>query len=403
MWRQRKTNMKKIILLFIGFCSFQVNAQTWTTLTSGTTGAIVSVAAVGQDTAYVVGISGMIRRTIDGGTTWTPQTSGTSNTLYSTAFINTQKGFAVGDGGTVLKTIDAGATWTSLTLTSGALRFVYFYDNSLGFILGASGVMLRTTDGGSTWTLPTPGTSQNINAIFFTSATTGYFTGSSGVIFKSTDAGVTWSPLSSGTSNALGIVHFTSPTNGCVVGDLGTILRTTDAGVTWSPIASGTSSDNLTGMDFLDANNGFIVGGNVGAGIGSRLETTDGGATWTYVLPGTAFLYRVQFYNTNLGYAVGASGTILKYSSTVGIEENNADDNVLIYPNPSESHITIVFENEQKNSVITMFDELGKEVKLIIFSGKECTIKKGDLKPGTYFVRIIDENKNTISKKIIVK
>ena len=407
MWRLRKMKMKKLSsVILIAFVSIQLNAQTWTALTSGTTSSLVAVAVPSIDTAYVVGVSGIILKTINGGTTWTPQTSGTSNVLYQIAFIDNLKGFAVGDLGTVLKTINGGATWTSLSISSAGsthLCNVYFYNSMQGYIVGAGGLIIKTTDGGSTWAPLTIGTSQQINGVAFTSASTGYVSAFGGEIWKTTDGGTTWSPLTSGTTNALGQIRFTSAINGFICGDAGTIIKTTDAGATWTTIPSGTTSDNLTGMDFLDPTHGFVMGGNSGANIGSRIETTNSGATWTYTLPGTAFIERIAFFSPNLGYAAGFSGTILKYTNTLGIAENHLENNMTIYPNPFDSQATILFDKEQKNIIVKIIDVLGKQVRSINFSGKELLIEKGDLLAGTYFVQITDEKKNFVSKTIIIR
>ena len=60
------------------------------------------------DTGYVVGDTGTILKTIDGGTTWIAQTSGTDNSLYAVSFADVSTGYAVGASGTILKTTNGG-------------------------------------------------------------------------------------------------------------------------------------------------------------------------------------------------------------------------------------------------------------------------------------------------------
>ena len=48
-------------------------------------------------------------------------------------------------------------------------------------------------------------------------------------------------------------------------------------------------------------------------------------------------------------------------------------------------------------------DILGKEIKIMLFSGKQYIIEKEDMKAGIYFVQITDEKKNTILKKIVIQ
>jgi hypothetical protein len=59
----------------------------------------------------VVGASGTIRRTTNGGATWTGQSSGITNTLYSVSFTDANTGKVVGGEGTILHTATGGTTW----------------------------------------------------------------------------------------------------------------------------------------------------------------------------------------------------------------------------------------------------------------------------------------------------
>ncbi len=46
---------------------------------------------------------------------------------------------------------------------------------------------------------------------------------------------------------------------------------------------------------------------------------------------------------------------------------------------------------------------LGNEVRSIHLSGKEVILEKGEMCPGMYLMRICDEKKNTVIKKIIIQ
>jgi hypothetical protein len=52
---------------------------------------------------------GYIYRTINGGNTWTTDSSGTWNTLYSVFFTDSTTGYVVGQTGTILKTGNGGS------------------------------------------------------------------------------------------------------------------------------------------------------------------------------------------------------------------------------------------------------------------------------------------------------
>jgi hypothetical protein len=86
--------------------------------------------------------------------------------------------------------------------------------------------------------------------------------------------------------------------------------------------------------------------------------------------------------------------------STPEIDKNNK---FRIYPNPFSSQTTIEFDDEQKNAVLRITDLLGKDIRTINFSGKELILEKAEMKPGIYFIQIIDENKNATGKKIMIQ
>ncbi|HRG54284.1 MAG TPA: PKD domain-containing protein [Bacteroidia bacterium] len=78
------------------------------------------------------------------------------------------------------------------------------------------------------------------------------------------------------------------------------------------------------------------------------------------------------------------------------------DFKVTIYPNPFTSQTNILFTEEQKNITIKIMDVVGKEIKVIDFTGKELLLEKGNMKQGVYFIRIIDTKGNVIAQKKMI-
>ncbi len=87
----------------------------------------------------------------------------------------------------------------------------------------------------------------------------------------------------------------------------------------------------------------------------------------------------------------------------VSVTEINKNSSVTIYPNPFNSEAMIVFDEEQKNATLKIIDVLGKEIKIISFTGKQFALEREDIKAGIYFIQITAENHATINRKIVIQ
>ena len=140
----------------------------------------------------------------------------------------------VGESGTILHTTDGGTTWTTqISGTKESLMGVCFIDADRGTVVGNGGIILRTTDGGEHWALQASGTKNTLLSVSFTDTKTGTAVGVQGTILHTTNGGTNWIRHAGATNNHLYGVHFTDANTGTAVGEGGTILRTSTGGVTW--------------------------------------------------------------------------------------------------------------------------------------------------------------------------
>src|SRR5262249_32337772 len=101
-------------------------------------------------------------------------------------------------------------------------------------------------------------------------------------IMHTTDGGRMWTKQDSGTDLVLRDIRFTNETDGWINAmDDSTgqhvLLRTTDTGATWRRTEAPVP--NLRwGLDFVDADNGWLIGGVPGQGI--IAHTANGGGSW---------------------------------------------------------------------------------------------------------------------------
>ncbi|OUR94628.1 hypothetical protein A9Q87_03055 [Flavobacteriales bacterium 34_180_T64] len=136
--------------------------------------------------------------------------------------------------------------------------------------------------------------------------------GYGGVIIKSIDGGETWETVYSHEVNAFLQVEFVSETRGFALGFAGIMLKTIDGGATWDsitlPVESGYPIYELTVLDFVDVNNGFIAGITEDPSVNSRIgfTTSDSGETWVPVLSTSGMAHFCgDFAAPNIIYTAG--------------------------------------------------------------------------------------------------
>jgi len=122
------------------------------------------------------------------GTDFTSQSTpgGTFNDIH---FINDQEGWVVGNSGVIGHTTDGGSSWNRQANPAEtqalALYSVFFLDSDKGWAVGNGGIILQTIDGGTTWTIEGEGlTTVFLNGVHFTSPTNGYVVGNGKTLLK---------------------------------------------------------------------------------------------------------------------------------------------------------------------------------------------------------------------------
>lgn len=126
------------------------NGNNWTTFyNSGITtfNSFNDIHFSDNNTGWVVGTNGVIRKTTDSGaTTWTAQTSGTNYELLSVDFIDNLNGYACGRQGIILHTSDGGTNWVGQYsgYSSGTLWEIDMINATIGFAVGDFGILKYT-------------------------------------------------------------------------------------------------------------------------------------------------------------------------------------------------------------------------------------------------------------------
>jgi len=253
-------------------------------------------------TGWAVGDSGTILRTYGGGQDWVAQTTGAVDFYGVHGMPNSENdGVVVGASGVVSFTLNGGDAWYTIYHPSSVdLRGVYKSSASVSWMVGTGGYVFRT--GGSNYVV-----AEDLWSICAPDDQTAWAVGDWGRIINTTDGASTWITQTSGTTSNLYGVSFTSVYTGWVVGeDDGTILHTINGGSTWISQTSPTSNF-LYGVFAVDAQTAWAVGEN-----GTILHTTNGGSTWTAQTSNTSYaLTNVFAADDQTAWAVGDIGTIL--------------------------------------------------------------------------------------------
>lgn len=297
------------------------------------------VCFVDNNTGFVVGDSGMILKTTNGGTSWTLQQQSKQHHFKSVQFFDAQLGFVAGgsgfitighlpryndltDDGVILKTMDGGNTWQTVFSDTVTLFDMYFLNPSIGWAVGVSQwfiefgeigyrlSILKTTDGGTNWgQINVDRIPALLYNIFFIDELNGWATGSAGRILKTTDGGKYWTTMYPATYSLVDVYSFNT-THIIAVGQAHVIRETTNGGISWfRRDTSFLSSGSINSIHFINPDTGMLVQ------YGEVFRTTDKGRTW--LTKGHMRLWDITCYGKKDCWGVGYGGTIV-YSSDAG-------------------------------------------------------------------------------------
>jgi photosystem II stability/assembly factor-like uncharacterized protein len=270
-------------------------------------------------TAYLLCGQGMVYTTTDAGGHWAMQriakppdvrasatmtaeqkaqlVLGATPDLHAIAFRDDTHGLVVGNSGTIYATEDGGKTWKlrqndkKQNFTTEHLVAVQMLGN-LAWATGFDGMILHSIDGGVTWEKQNSGTTMDLQSVYFLNENLGWSVGWSGTILRTTDGGKNWKTIHGGASvteigatpsggasgtdfasYSLSTVYFKDEKNGWACGFAGELISSNDGGLTWtqliSPVKIGLSSISIdkAGRIWIAADDELIV-------------SEDGGKTW---------------------------------------------------------------------------------------------------------------------------
>ncbi len=93
-------------------------------------------------------------------------------------------------------------------------------------------------------------------------------------------------------------------------------------------------------------------------------------------------------------------GCVVGGCESVGINEiSNANNQLIIYPNPTNSSLTIA--SHQTLASITVYDMVGKEMLHVVIHKNIANINIAAYANGLYFMKAVDENGEVFTQKMV--
>jgi hypothetical protein len=330
------------------------------------TSGAASVKAFGN--TLVVGTSGEVAVSSDGGITWSAASanSGSTGSINTIATNDTSSVYIVGTiAGRIARSTSLTGPWTRVdTPATDAINSLVYHSPSSTFVgVTASGQIVRSSNDGVSWTASASGVTTALHYVGVSAATGRLVAaGASGVIRTSVNGGVNWTALTSGItttivrgfySAALDTFYFTNSTSRTIVtvtgsGVVGSIsipaeisISSTTRGICGNEgtrrmfVGSGSTSSYHARFSYADPNP-LVTSGWTGRGFVSESSLGTSGAwdgsqfivplrtglivspsgdlnTWSYRTTGSTTGLCIRHNGSQ--YVLGSSSTTIRYSS----------------------------------------------------------------------------------------
>jgi len=299
---------------------------------------------------WVVGDSGFIAYSTDGGFSWTKSVSGVSDRLSTLFFVDSINGWIGGENGVILMTKDGGNSWqASPSNTTEAISDLEFANGRIGWFSDGKGAH-KTTDGGVSWNQQID--NLNIKFLSVLDSNRVWFLENVWSVYMSNNGGDSLKHVLAGFVH-VGICGFWEEDFDMANDSTGLIVGTfwcydlINGGIDYSALMIGLESiDSLIWMPFgmdgivsppLDAVQ-FVTDEKVWAvgEDGTIIKSNNGGTNWTHQESGTVYdLFAVSFIDTLRGWVLSENNIVLN--------TNDGGENwqIIIAPQNSSPKITL--------------------------------------------------------------
>lgn len=427
---------RKVLLLLLLTVAGLSKAQQWKKLSTGVTEDLFDVCCIDTNRVFVCGQNGVILKTEDGGSSWQEKFRKEGYNLYDLCFVNDAIGFAYGD--LFVKTTDGGNSWVQIdTQYPDGKKFLFEKDDDAFYNLARMhaidadtlyfvtylGWLSKSTDGGATasyvlqdYTYYLP-EAENSWRLFFED-NVGYvvYLSEEVVVYKTNDYGNSWErafEMVDGPFQNQTLVHFLNKDevklycepvtefylywDNVICTNDGFISTTMEKSYTdfWVPTYFRDSK-------FTSPENGCYIAktGMYGEGYCYAAITNDGGIHWKYCVEGLDDVLNVNGVDgiDDVYYLAAEKGYVYRTGQGTAQINESSEFNTSIYPNPANYLIEICGENI---SVVELYSAFGTCFQKKQGITDKTFIDIHDFVSGIYYVRIIDKQGKSVTKKLI--
>ena len=101
-------------------------------------------------------------------------------------------------------------------------------------------------------------------------------------------------------------------------------------------------------------------------------------------------------------YVTGDATYTAFFAEGEGIDEVNADNDIMLYPNPASTTVTVLLKGVDRNAKVSIVDMNGRQInQWSVENGESVTVDVSNLSQGAYFVRVVGDRVNAIRKLIV--
>ncbi|MCX7759289.1 MAG: YCF48-related protein, partial [bacterium] len=279
----------QILMKFYFFIIFIISYQTLDAkyIFRDCSAEFLCIQEIDDSTIVISGQNGRLIMSTDSGKNYEWLETGFRGSFYEVEFLNRDLGYVVGDSGVIYRTTNGGKNWKRYQNRDSMFKAVEILDNKTALVAGTSGKILKTTDGGDSWHLIPNVPYIDYYSMKFINEKVGFACGSNGLVIQTSNSGDSWfvntqfdsililrsMDFLGGDGIITGFNHYLKPEDYKPI-----LVLTNDTGKTWKKIDSVNNKPVVVSSCCIIPKRNVFLFGRSG---GYLYSTSNFGETWS--------------------------------------------------------------------------------------------------------------------------